>query len=32
MIKLQEKRFKLNFILKFSDLKSNFTLTWVTLT
>ena len=27
MIKLQAKRFELNFLLKFSDLKSNFTLT-----
>ena len=27
MIKLQAKRFDLNFLLKFSDLKSNFTLT-----
>ena len=26
MIKLQAKRFDLNFLLKFSDLKSNFTL------
>ena len=27
MIKLQEKRFELNFLFKLSDLKSNFTLT-----
>ena len=27
MIKLQAKRFELNFLLKLSDLKSNFTLT-----
>ena len=27
MIKLQEKRFKLNFLFRLSDLKSNFTLT-----
>ena len=27
MIKSQAKRFELNFLLKFSDLKSNFTLT-----
>ena len=27
MIKLQAKRFELNFLLKFSDLKLNFTLT-----
>ena len=27
MIKLQAKRFELNILLKFSDLKSNFTLT-----